>query len=122
MRKLLVIVLRRDASTIKKGAKIERVEVFYQAVPAIGGGGVPVRSCRVNGMYQPPGPNDPCIRERNAFGRKHDHKREDCDDHDGHDREERDRRGHNGNNPPPSALSGDWEIVIEAFDNGRFTW
>lgn len=118
LRKLLVIVLRRDASTIRRGANVEHVDVFYQVVPAIGGGGTPVRSCRIHGVYTPPGPNDPCIRERREFAKKHGHGY----GHDHHDHDDRESPGHTGHNAPSSDLSGDWEIVIEAFDNGRFTW
>lgn len=118
LRKLLVIVLRRDASTFRKGAKIEHVDVFYQAIPMIGGGGTPVRSCRVHGYYTPPGPNDPCIRERREYPKKRGHGH----GHDHHDDDDRNGRGHSGHNKPSSDLSGDREIVIEGFDNGRFVW
>ncbi len=116
LRKLLVVVLRRDASTLKKGAKIEHAVVFYQVIPAIGGGGTPVRACKVHGYYTPPGPNDPCIRERREYRKKHGHGH----GHDHHDDGDRNSPGHSGHNAPSSDLSGDWEFIIEAFDNGRY--
>ncbi|MDQ3189617.1 MAG: hypothetical protein M3Q28_12085 [Pseudomonadota bacterium] len=116
LRKLLVIVLRRDASTIRRGANVEQVVIHYQLDRVIGGGGIPVRSCRVNGYYVPPGPNDPCIRERREYRKKNGHGPDD-DDHD-----DRHRREQSRNNSSSSGLSGDWEIVIEAFDNGSFVW
>jgi hypothetical protein len=118
LRKLLVIVLRRDSSTFRKDTRIEHLDVFYQVIPAIGGGGALVRSCRVHGVYTPPGPNDPCIRERREYGaKKHGHGH----GHDHHDDDDRKGRGHSGHNSPSSDLSG-VEIVIDAFENGRFIW
>ena len=118
LRKLLVVVLRRDASTIRRGAKIEHAEVFYQVIPAIGGGGTPVRSCKVNGVYMPPGPGAPCIRERKEYSKKHGHGHGYGHGH--HDDDDRNGRGHTAHNAPSSDLSGDWEFVIEAVDNGRY--
>ncbi len=115
LRSPLLIVLRRDASTVSKKANIEHVVVIYQLVRMIGGGGNPVRSCRVNGIYTPPGRNEPCIRERREYPGKHGHKTDDDDD-------DRDRGEHSRSKPPSSSLSGDWEIVIEAIDNGSFVW
>jgi hypothetical protein len=89
----LVIVLRRDAKTFKKGFKLSNLVIFYQPVPSIGGGGNPVRSCFVNGIYTPPTADTPCIRERKEYTRQ---------------------------TAPTPALVGDVEILIEANDNGRF--
>ncbi len=120
LRELLVIVLRRDSSTFfRKDAGIEHVVVLYQVVPAIGGGGTEVRPCRVNGIYTPPGPNAPCIRERTEYPKK---KHGQGKGHDHHDHDDRGSPGHSGHNPPSSDLSGYGEIVIEGFDNGRFVW
>ncbi|MGZ9074714.1 MAG: hypothetical protein ACXW13_02970 [Burkholderiaceae bacterium] len=116
LRKLLVVVLRRDASTIRKGTKIEHDQIFYQVIPAIGGGGTLVRECRVHGVYKPPGPSDPCIRERREYPKKHGHGH----GHNHHDDDDRNGRGHTGHNAASSDLSGDREFVIEAVDNGRY--
>lgn len=115
LRDELVIVLRRHSSTFRRDTRIEHVDIFYQVIPFIGGGGTLVRSCRVYGMYTPPRPNDPCIRERREYGKKHGHGY----GHDHHDDDNDDRRGHTGHNAPSSSYS---EIVIEAVDNGRFFW
>ena len=114
LRKLLVVVLRRDASTLR--TKLEHSQVFYQVIPAIGGGGTLVRECRVHGIYTPPGPGDPCIRERREYPKKHGHGH----GHGHHDDDDRNGRGHTGHNAPSSDLSGYREFVIEAFDNGRY--
>ena len=97
---LLVITLRRDKSTIPSGkgeheskANIKNAIVYYQQVPTVGGGGTPVRSCLVNGIYTPPVSGAPCIRTRLAYTKK---------------------------NAPAPEFIGDWEFIIEAFDNGRF--
>lgn len=95
LRSVLLIVLRRDASTLRQGSSIKDSVILYQVIPAIGGGGAPVRLCYVNGIYTPPGPDDPCIRERKEHPRTR-------------------------SNAAGSSLSGDWEYQIEAFDNGRF--
>ena len=115
LRSPLLIVLRRDASTLRKDARINDSVIFYQVIPAIGGGGAPVRLCSDNGIYRPPTLSEPCIRERREYPRKHRHKRD--DDRDADDRHHRNKR-HRGSTS--SDLAGDWEYVIEAFDNGRF--
>lgn len=121
LRSPLLIVLRRDRSTLRKDARIRDSVIFYQVIPAIGGGGTPVRGCVINGIYTPPGPNEPCIRERREYPKKRGHKSDD-DRSPGshHDSNDRDDREHSGKNRPTSGLSGDWEYIIEAFDNGRF--
>ena len=117
LRSLLLIVLRRDASTLLKGLRIRDAVIFYQEIPAIGGGGTPVRDCVINGIYRPPTPNEPCIRERREYPRKHGQKRDDDRRPGAHYSDDRERPGKNA---PTSDLSGDWEFIIEAFDNGRF--
>ena len=112
LRDPLLIVLRRDASTFRKNAPIEHVDIFYQVVPAIGGGGTRLRSCQDNGIYTPPGPNQPCIRERREYPRQRGH------DQDGGDHDPGEHRRRKSS----LSLSGDREIVIEAIDNGRFIW
>jgi hypothetical protein len=89
----LEIIVRRDASTIAPSAKIANARIYY-AKP-------------VNGVY-PPGPGTevfactsagptagvPCIERRTEYTKK---------------------------TAPTPAWEGDWEFVIRALDNGRYS-
>ena len=84
----LTIILRRDASTIKSGAKISNAVVFYQhtaATPKL-----QLHSCALGG----PTSGVPCIASSTAYTKK---------------------------NAPTPDFVGDWEFVIFAVDNGRFS-
>lgn len=84
----LTIILRRDASTIKAGAKISNAVVFYRHLPTATP--IHLQSCALGG----PAPGVPCIASSTAYTKK---------------------------NAPTPDFIGDWEFVIYAVDNGRFT-
>jgi len=85
----LTFILRRDASTIKPGAKIANAVIYYQHLPTLAP--VPVHACAITGGPQP---GAPCMASSTAYTKK---------------------------NAPTPDFIGDWEFVISAVDNGRFT-
>lgn len=95
----LQITLRRDASTIAKGAKIESASIYYRHLPTDTDFNVP--SC-ADPIYVPalPQPGVPCEDRtlRKAYPKKGTPK-----------------------SPVPAGFEGDWEFVIYAVDNGRYT-
>lgn len=95
----LQITLRRDASTIAKGAKIDSARVYYRHIETASDFEVP--SC-ADPSYVPalPQPGVPCEDRtmRKAYPKKSTPK-----------------------SPVASGFEGDWEFVIYAIDNGRYT-
>jgi hypothetical protein len=90
----LEITLRRDASTIVKGAKIANAELFYAPDGSPPGVlGVPILACNADGTI--PSGQRRCIFSRQEFTKK---------------------------TAPTPAFEGDWEFVVRAFENGRFAW
>jgi hypothetical protein len=106
----LVIVLRRDASTIARGAKIASAIVRYTE-PAHPAAGVvyplQVPSCSDTTYGTLPRSGVPCISMRKAYPTK-----DDCDHSGG-------RWGGPKITVTPG-YEGDWEFTILAVDNGRY--
>lgn len=88
----LEITLRRDASTIARGAKIADAQVFYTSdlPPALG---TPIGPCGAGGVI--PTGEKRCIFSRQAYTKR---------------------------TAPAPDFEGDWEIVIRALENGRMAW
>jgi hypothetical protein len=106
---VLKIFLRRDASTIRNGAKIDNAIVFYSIDPSNGetpgtcdGSAcvypMPVRDCTDNSWGALPQPGIPCIKSRTAFPKK--------------------------NTPKGPVIDpldlGDWLFEIWASNNGKY--
>ena len=97
----LLITLRRDVSTIGKHANICNARIYYSepTVPAVGVTyPLEVPACTDTTYGALPRPGVPCIDDRKAYPRKSKH-------------------GH----PVPAGFEGDWEFIIKAVDNGRYT-
>jgi len=96
---LLEITLRRDASTIAKGAKIDSARIDYQHTST--SATIEVPSCTDTSFSGPlPLSGIPCEDRslRKAYPKKSTPK-----------------------SPVPAGFEGDWEFVIRALDNGRYT-
>jgi hypothetical protein len=91
----LIIVLRRDASTIKPGAKIANAKVFYDHITTDSNPPLEIFSCDLGG----PAPGVPCIESRTAYTKKIVQSQS-----------------------LPSTFVGDWEFVIRAVDNGKYAF
>jgi hypothetical protein len=97
----LTIILRRDATTIARHAKISSAKIFYDnpahADPRVA---YPLQVLPCNDTTYGPLPQSgiPCIASRKDYP----------------DRSSRKQ-------PVPAGFEGDWEFVIFAIDNGRFT-
>ena len=92
----LEITLRRDASTIVKGAKIEDAKLFYSSdpLPALG---TPIGPCNVDGTI--PDGDRRCIAGRTAYTKKY-----------------------VTDNGLSADFIGDWGFVVHAHENGRIAW
>jgi hypothetical protein len=97
----LLITLRRDATTIANGAKIANAQIVYDnpahpdpriAYP------LTLLSCEDTTWGPLPQSGIPCVNLRTAYPKKSTPKR-----------------------PVPAGYEGDWEFLIKAIDNGRFT-
>jgi hypothetical protein len=94
----LVITLRRDASTIARGARIDSARIFYQPDSNNPSLGNEVLSCDdPSFVNRTPTAGNPCIDFRKAYGKKS-----------------------LPRNPVPAGYEGDWEFVIKAIDNGKY--
>jgi hypothetical protein len=95
---LLEIMLRRDASTIAKGAKIDSARIYYQHTST--SSEIEVPACTDSSYGTLPQPGIPCEDRtlRKAYPKKSTPK-----------------------SPVPAGFEGDWEFVIRAVDNGRYT-
>jgi hypothetical protein len=93
----LVITLRRDASTIVKGAKIGSAKVYYGDPsvpdPRIDYANFQVPSCADTTYGVLPQPGIPCINRRTEYTKK---------------------------TAPAPDWEGDWEFEVFALDNGRY--
>lgn len=97
---LLVITLRRDASTIRNGAKISNARIFYDGATTPDPFVVyplEVLSCNDTTYGLVPRAGVPCIDTRTAYPKKSTPK-----------------------NPVPTGFEGDWEFIIKAVDNGQY--
>ena len=99
----LVIKLRRDASTLRKHAKIHNAKVFYAAD---GIHFAEVLDCDCTGG---PSPGVPCLESRKSTVSKGHSNGQGL----GHERDKH-KQGHE--------LTGYWEFTILATDNGRYNW
>ncbi len=95
---LLEITLRRDASTIAKGARIDSARIFYQHT--LSSAIIEVPACTDTSFGALPQSGIPCEDRslRKAYAKKGTPKA-----------------------PVPAGFEGDWEFVIRAIDNGRYT-
>jgi hypothetical protein len=92
----LTITLRRDASTIAKGAKIGSALVSYQHVPT--SPVINLLSCTdTTYALQMPVAGIPCIESRTAYPARNSKR-----------------------TPVAAGFEGDWEFVIKAVDNGKY--
>jgi hypothetical protein len=92
----LVITLRRDASTIVKGAKIASARLYYDSPTTPAPGVVypyEVLPCTDTTHGTLPKPGIPCISRRTEYTKK---------------------------NAPTPDFEGDWEFEVFALDNGRY--
>lgn len=88
----LVITLRRDASTIVKGAKIGSAVLYYAKLATDVPFAVP--ACTDTSYGTLPQPGIPCVAQRAEYTKK---------------------------TSPTPEWEGDWEFVVYALDNGRYT-
>lgn len=88
----LVITLRRDASTIVKGAKIGSAVLYYAKLVSDVPFAVP--ACTDTSFGVLPKPGIPCIAQRTEYTKK---------------------------TAPTPEWEGDWEFVVYALDNGRYS-
>lgn len=90
----LEITLRRDASTLGPGAKIDNTPIYYS--PDGSSLGTPIVPCVGTGI---PAGEKRCVVSRTAYPKTSTTK-----------------------NPVPTQLLGDWEVIIRASENGRMGW
>ncbi len=98
----LVIILRRDVSTIAKKAKISSARIYYDnpTTPAVGVSyPLEVPSCTDTTYGVLPKTGIPCIDVRTAYPKKSAPPKP----------------------PVPAGFESDWEFVIKALDNGRYS-
>jgi hypothetical protein len=93
----LEVTLRRDATTIAKGAKIDTAVLYYKHDPEVVGLGVPIASCADTSL---PKLETPCedLTKRKAYPKRN-----------------------TGKTPVGAGFEADWEFVIYLHDNGRIT-